>query len=100
MVKKKNNKVILGGVQGAKLRLHRFREKEKKQEKELSQKEHPIETKIGKGIPKKLVQKASRPKRVFKKSKRAELRIGGKKVGSILNQESLYLKWKIFYLGR
>ena len=63
------NKILLGGIKGAKLGLLRVREKEKKQEKELYEREHPYSTKIEKGIDKieKKVSKLARKKLVSRK---------------------------------
>ena len=51
-MKVKKQGVVLGGMEGVKLRLLRAREKEKKQEKELSEREHPKLTKFKERISK------------------------------------------------
>jgi len=101
MVKKKQDKVILGGMEGVKLRLLRAREKEKKQEEELYEREHPELTefkkdfsKVGKRVSKK-ISKALTKKLVSRKIlKPSQMTITIKKQEpySVLGEENKFFK--------
>ncbi len=96
-MKAKKQGVVLGGMEGVKLRLLRAREKEKKQEKELSEREHPkltkfkkqvarLEKRIGKKLKEKVVSR-----RVLKPSQ-VTLVIKKQEPHSILGEENKFFK--------
>jgi len=95
--KERERKVILGGVEGAELRMLRKREIKKKQEKELYERKHPIETKaekavervtkkIGKALKKKVISR-----RILKKDKMS-VHIPEFKAPSILGEPNQFFK--------